>query len=529
MKKCLIILLLFLIRNIDGYQRISNRLILPISCASTSLLSSVSNYQYIGQTDIKICSFNILAPCYYKITNSDGTSAMEAEDKNRYMQRNIEICNALLETNADVINLQEFWCANDDIKKLYREKFCHSSSMYTLKEFPRSSYWRSRDDGLAVLVKESKVVLQDYRAISFHDCGDRVGQLMLLAIKPTDSNGNTLPDVPYQQLICVNTHLLFPHNENSSKIRLREVTKILGYIESYRQINLCTTICGRSDVRIPVVLCGDFNGSPNGQVYQYIKSQSYKSAIEHVLTSSESSSWISHRSHLKTNIAVDHIFYINPSNQEEDALKNVPVPNWMNLVFNELMEKIIKEYGTNSMKEIFSRFDQDKSTYITRDDFRQSLQQLGFIGEGKPSLTDDEIEILIDSADVNGDDTIDYKEFYDRFWQASNNEEQLFEAKQKQKSRSINLYAKSKWLASEDTSFISKYIEDARPLGNLEVKEFNIYPAELLNGVWPPTYNLSDHGMIMATFICSMLPREVEELIINPNPTAQKKLNEEET
>ena len=144
-------------------------------------------------------------------------------------------------------------------------------------------------------------------------------------------------------------------------------------------------------------------------------------------------------------------------------------------------------------------------------------------------MTDDEIEILIDSADVNGDDTIDYKEFYDRFWQASNNEEQLFEAKQKQKSRSINLYAKSKWLASEDTSFISKYIEDARPLGNLEVKEFNIYPAELLNGVWPTTYNLSDHGMIIATFICSMLPREVEELIINPNPTAQKKLNEEET
>ena len=76
--------------------------------------------------------------------------------------------------------------------------------------------------------------------------------------------GNIIPNVPYQQLLCVNTHLLFPHNEYSSKIRLREVTKILGFIESYRQVNLCTTICGRSDVRIPVILCGDFNGSPNG-------------------------------------------------------------------------------------------------------------------------------------------------------------------------------------------------------------------------------------------------------------------------
>ena len=509
--KCLIIVILFL--YVNGYQRISSRLISPIT--STSILSSVSNHQYVGETSIKICSFNILAPCYYKVTNSDGTSTMEAEDKNRYMQRNIDICNALLETDADVINLQEFWTANDDIRQLFREKFCHSSSMYTLKELPRTSHWRSRDDGLAILVKESKVILQDYRNILFHDCGDRIAQLMLLAIKPTDSSGNTLPDIPYQQFICVNTHLLFPHNEYSTKIRLREVTKILGYIESYRQINLCTTICGRSDVRIPVVLVGDFNGSPNGQVYEYIKSQNYKSSIEQTLQSS-ASPWISHRSHLQKYIAVDHIFYINPSNQEEDALENVPVPNWMNLVFNELMEKIIKDYGTLSMREIFSTFDQDKSTYISRDDFRQSLKQLGFIGEGLPSLTDDEIEILLESADVNGDGTIDYKEFYDRFWQASNNEEQ-----RDQKSRRINVFAKSKWLASEETSFISKYIEDARPLGNMEVKEFSIYPPELLTGVWPSKYNLSDHGMIMTTFKCDMLPKENEDQVINPKPMAK--------
>lgn len=517
MRSLIITLLLYFVK---GYKRLPNRLI-SLSTTSLSSLSSSSNNipetEYVGQTSIKITSFNILAPCYHKVSKSDdGKAIMEAEDKNRYMQRNSIICDTLLATNSDVICLQEFWCANEDIKQLYRSKF----SSYTLKELPRTSHWRSREDGLAVLVKENKVILQDYRDILFHDCGDRIAQLILLAIKPVDSLGNQLPNIPYQQLICVNTHLLFPHNEYSTKIRLREVSKILGFIESYRQINLCTTICGRSDVRIPIVIAGDFNGSPKGAVHQYIRSQNYKSAIEQI---DSSASWISHRSHLKKNVAVDHIFYLNPSCQDEESLSNVPVPNWMNLVYNELMEKIIKDYGALSMREIFSRFDQDKTTYLTKDQFRNALNALGFIGENLPSLTEDEIEILIDSADVNGDGTIDYKEFYDRFWQASNNEEQLFEAKQKQKSRKINVFSKSNWLQASDKEplFISKYIEDVHPLGDIEVEEFQLYPPELTVGVWPKTYNLSDHGIVTTSFKCNMLPIDVES--INPNPIALKK------
>ena len=99
----------------------------------------------------------------------------------------------------------------------------------------------------------------------------------------------------------------------------------------------------------------------------------------------------------------------------------------------------------------------------------------------------------------------------------------MFEAKQKQKSRTINVFSKSNWLqASDKDVFISKYIEDVHPLGDIEVDEFTIYPPELAVGVWPSSFNLSDHGIISTIFKCNMLPRDYEESIINPNPIALK-------
>ena len=117
----------------------------------------------------------------------------------------------------------------------------------------RTSHWRERDDGLAVFCRSSRVTIQDYRNILFHDCGDRVAQMLLLSI-------DDALNAPSQQFILVNTHLLFPHNEQSTKIRLREITKLLGFVESYKQRELCDSICGRADVKIPVIITGDLNG-----------------------------------------------------------------------------------------------------------------------------------------------------------------------------------------------------------------------------------------------------------------------------
>ena len=167
--------------------------------------------------ELKVVSFNILAPCYKRL--KDGSGLMEAEHKEMYLERNQAICQQLLDSKADVICLQEFWCGSTETKKLYKDMLCGpKGGGYTLKELRRTSHWRQRDDGLACFVRDDRLVIQDNRHILFHDCGDRVAQMLLLALRPPpEAPKNT----PSQQFIVVNTHLLFPHNEYSTKIRLR--------------------------------------------------------------------------------------------------------------------------------------------------------------------------------------------------------------------------------------------------------------------------------------------------------------------
>lgn len=495
----------------------------------------------LGHTDIKIASLNVLAPCYNNKRVGEERTC-EADTEEEYLKRHERICEKLLETEADVICLQEFWLGCNRLKNLYDKLLCEEGG-YIMKKLRRTSHWRAREDGLAVLVKNATLEIQDYRNILFHDCGDRVALLMLLSVRPE------ITQAPPQQFIVVNTHLLFPHNAYSTNIRLREATKILGYAELYRQRELCTTICDRADVRLPVIVVGDFNGSPNGKVHQYFLSQNFHSAVDERMKSDGKASWVSHRSHRKQLVPVDHIFYSNPSKQTSDNLP--PVPDWTNLVFREVFQTIVDRYGTDSLRSAFSDFDQSGSAYIDRELFKQALINLGFMGEGKPSLTPEEIEVLVDSADYDGNGKIDYVEFVDRFLFASKNENQ--------RNPMREYFLRARWLNEEtekeeldfefilpagDTpkelnstgSFIEAFVpvvgsktellpllQSSRPLGDLQVKEVSIFPPELERGEWPEDYSLSDHGIVQVTFSAQVLGPIPEEEMINPAPVARRR------
>mmetsp|Transcript_9316 Transcript_9316/g.15438 ORF Transcript_9316/g.15438 Transcript_9316/m.15438 type:complete len:882 (-) Transcript_9316:1988-4633(-) len=448
---------------------------LHMSSLGAENVNTPPNTGNINQISFKVVSFNILAPCYKRMVDDKGEKCLESVDDAKFITRNRAICEQLLATDADVICLQEFWSGNEDLRELYTNMLCSGpSGCYSVRVLPRTSHWNKRSDSIAIFVKNERLEIEDVRDILFHDVGDRVALMLLLAYRPpigsdtcSSSSSSSIgartrgslesTTPPVQRFVVVNTHLLFPHNPFSSKIRLREVTKILGFVEGYRQKELCATVCDRSDVRLPVILAGDFNGSPRGGVYRYVRSQNYRSALEEEfllksypsheeeeeeeeeiyaeedvglkskIEGSELSTtatrddrwvqWVSHKSHLNKDVAVDHIFYLNPSDQVEDRLP--PLPDWTNLVFQELMQKIVDNNGATSVRDVFAAFDLDASDGVTREEFAETIRRLGFMGEGTASLTNEEIDMLVRSADKDNDGQIDFREFYDRLWLAS--------------------------------------------------------------------------------------------------------------
>eukprot|EP00981_Chlorochromonas_danica_P002423 scaffold471_cov318-Ochromonas_danica.AAC.14 len=498
---------------------------------------------------IKIVSFNILAPCYKRMnviispinsstllnqtetnhlsqtTPSAGTEKhFESEQADLFLPRNESICQKLLEADADIICIQEFWSGSPAIRALYEEALCNGK--YQSYYIERTAHWSERKDGLAVFIRCKKFVVEDRRDIYFHDCGDRVALMLVLGLIPKD------PLAKLQRFICVNTHLLFPHDDSCSKIRLREVTKLIGYIEAYKLRQLCADVCVRGDVRLPVIIAGDFNGDYRGHVYRFMKCQNFHSAYEdYCSTSSEASftKWISHRNHRKDLTAVDHIFYSNSSWQTTEALKSTACPDWTNLVYREVAEKIltmhklkisqdseetldIRNALEEVLKELFDHFDADHDKMVSLEDFTRVLNHLGFMGKEGAALTKEEVAVIAQTVDRDGD------EFYDRFWLAWElstsdlSPRQSATEKEETKEREdallagSRLYARSKWLGDQCPllNSLGSYEKlswlDDEPMADLTVRKVELYPSCLADGIWPSDYDLSDHGMVTVSF-----------------------------
>ncbi|KAL0750113.1 hypothetical protein Bca101_032116 [Brassica carinata] len=456
---------------------------------SYAISSSIKDHHQ--QPCISCTTFNILAPIYKRLSPKD-QSIRESDNRAYWMGRNHRIIDWLLYERSSIICLQEFWVGNEELVSLYEKRL--GDAGYLCYKLGRTNNRGDGKDSLYLIVIASlfmdmnqnkacvlggigllTAVHKDYfrvvnsRDLLFNDCGDRVAQLLHVELVPPYSQYES-----HQQVLIVNTHLLFPHDSTLSIVRLQQVYKILQYVESYqKEVNLSP---------MPIMLCGDWNGSKRGHVYKFLRSQGFVSSYDtaHRYTDSDAHkvttfgyAWVSHRNHRGNICAVDFIWLLNP-NRYRKLLKT----SWSEAVFGMFRYLLRRASLTAEDAFAFLKTDND-GDYITFMGFCETLRQLNLTGHCN-GLTTKEIKDLWTQADIDGNGLVDYKEFQQRIWNQN-------------------------WSEQRD-------IEDGEAKGSKEqtvgfsVKNAVLFPPEVEKGRWPENYSLSDHARLTVVFSPIRMP-----------------------
>ncbi|CAH8352027.1 unnamed protein product [Eruca vesicaria subsp. sativa] len=440
-------------------------------------------------TNITCTTFNVLAPIYKRV-DQQNQSIRESDFRALWFTRNQKILDLLLHQRSSVISLQEVWVGNEELVNMYHDRL--ASAGYTTFQLARTN---ARGDGLLTAIHKDYFQLVNYRELLFNDFGDRVAQLLhVKSILPFPLNENQHVQ---QEALIVNTHLLFPHDSSLSIARLHQVYKILEYLEAYQKENKLT--------HMPIILCGDWNGSKRGHVYKFLRSQGFISSydVAHQYTDSDAHRWVSHRNHRGNICGVDFIWLCNPtSSNSKKPLRT----SWVEAVFSIIKYQVQKASIAEDKAFAFLG-ENNHSDSLTYSGFCQALQKVNLTGMPH-GLSFQETKELWDRADVDGNGVFDYEElkvtncckmkisnrlnvsllktsvvmFRQKMWnmtvkvQSENCKESMMESKKEE---------------GED--------KEDEAIG-LKVKKAVLFPEEAEKGMWPENYNLSDHACLTVQF-----------------------------
>ncbi|XP_042007464.1 uncharacterized calcium-binding protein At1g02270-like [Salvia splendens] len=426
-------------------------------------LSRIGSYAIASSTTDPSCisctTFNILAPIYKRLNHED-PSFRESDVKDYWMDRNQRILNWLLCERSSIICLQEFWVGNEELVSIYDKRL--GDAGYLNFKLARTN---NRGDGLLTAVHKDYFRVINHRELLFNDFGDRVAQLLHVELNAPFSQ--TLNGHVRQELLIVNTHLLFPHNSSMCLERLRQVYKILQYVESYQKENKLKPL--------PILLCGDWNGSKRGHIYKFLRSQGFVSSYDtaHQYTDADAHRWVSHRNHRGNICGVDFIWLLNPNRYRK--LLNA---SWSEALLGMFKYQLRRASLTEEDAFAFLKADND-GDFISYAGFCEALRQLNLIGHCN-GLSNEEIQGLWVQTDMDGNGVVDYKEFKQRIWNAS-----WFEQGAKAND--------------EDAT-------DAEEAIGFSIKNAVLFPTEVEKGTWPEDYSLSDHARLTVVFSPVRMP-----------------------
>lgn len=399
-------------------------------------------------------TFNILAPIYKRL-NSE---SLESEHRECWLGRNKRILDQLLHLESSIVCLQEFWVGNEELVNMYEKRL--GDAGYATYKLARTN---NRGDGLLTAVYQQHFHVLDYRQLLFNDFGDRVAQLLhvkLLVHHPEHETAKI-----QKEALVVNTHLMFPHDSSYSFHRLKQVYKILQNIESY--IDECRLL------HVPIILCGDWNGSRKGHVYKFLQSQGFISSydVAHRYNNSDENSnkWISHRNHRGNVCGVDFVWLRNPRLWPTPLKKG-----YMEAIFGNLVQILLKVSKEGSDPPNLFECDGGNITY---SQFSEGLTKLGLC------VSDMEIKQLWEKLDPDRDGLVELSGF-DELTQR-----QQTPLHQEDENEQIGVTMNPTVKVPSVKSTISFNIERAM-----------LYPPEVEKGIWPEGYSLSDHALLSVEF-----------------------------
>lgn len=432
----------------------------------------ILGYATTSDPCVSCTTFNILAPIYKRL-DKDDQSCRESQYRAYWLTRNHSIIDRLLVDRSSIICLQEVWLGNEELVDMYEKRL--GDAGYVSLKLARTN---NRGDGLMTAVHRDYFRILNYRELLFNDFGDRVAQLLHVESAVPfwkNRNGNIR-----QQVLIVNTHLIFPHDYTLCIFRLRQVYKILQCIECYQKENKLSPM--------PIILCGDWNGSKRGHVYKFLRSQgfvsSYDTAHQYTDSDADAHKWISHRNHRGNICGVDFIWLRNPDKHQK------PLETSWNVAVLGIIKYLLCVASLGEENAFAFLKGDSCGDCITFSGFFQALCQLGITGNSQ-CLGPKEVEELWVHVDVDGNGVVDYKEFLHRIWNRSSVEVPKENPIVDDREPKIQ---QNESMMMEEQAF------------GLNVRNAVLFPPEVETGTWPEDYSLSDHAPLTVVFSPARMP-----------------------